>query len=319
MLMPLLLSTLAGAGPCEGFDPGEHTVRSVLSGPVLDVEVDASGTVWAGVGGQLVQIDGEQVRRHGLPGASPHTRTWGVQPASDGAVWVAADGGLHRFREGVWEARYALPGERIPQSLAVDGDGRVWLGMYKEGLWTLAPGEDALSQVWRGPGSLASDVYDIEVVDDGVLAVTRSGLRHFTPAGGMTDVSGVSLYKVRRAPDGRLWATDYGSLHLLHGGADGWTEVKTRHPRMDFDYNGTITYISYALDLLPSGGVVVGTQFTGVTACWDGETWHVPTLWEDRERAMVRAITHDAEGRVWIARQDGLWVLTMSRRRRARP
>jgi diguanylate cyclase (GGDEF)-like protein/PAS domain S-box-containing protein len=156
-----------------------------------------------------------------------------------GFVWVATQGGLHRYDGYGFELFQHDPGdpaslpENLITALASDPQGRLWVGTYSS---FLAAIDLSSGRVERHPGRLpaGSDLRRNRVValrpavDGGLWVATATGVEHYQPATGLRRIV---LPLERELPggrrglprsveleldrDGRLWvATDAGLVRI---------------------------------------------------------------------------------------------------------
>lgn len=219
---------------------------------------DADGTLWFGIGDQLVEIRGSEILHHGsIDGASNNTGITGIVRAGDGRLLVADD---HRISEfvapgdskprGEWRKQLGLL-HQIGQirTLLVDGAGALWLGT-EQGLMKYADGKTSHYTVANGlPGdqvwALATDrtgdlwvgtrVGACQLISEAIVSYTRSeGLPSSTN----------SIYADET---GRIWAVLVnGSVAEIVGGKIV-TNARLASPfiatsSVDLIYSGKIWY-----------------------------------------------------------------------------
>ncbi len=115
--------------------PAQRQVRVLME--------DRAGRVWAGGRGGLSLLDRSSAAPTFRPVVpSPAAMVTSLVESVDGGLWIGTLGGLfHRLASGdvVPEPTAARAGVQNVRALALDDDGRIWVG-YDEGLLVLGPG-----------------------------------------------------------------------------------------------------------------------------------------------------------------------------------
>jgi len=131
-------------GKLSRFDPRTGMVREygphlgVKDFQVLSLTCDAGGTLWvgtdrAGLFRTKLAAEVPKFERLLLPGAFREERIHRVTADAKGSLWVAAEHGLLRFREGLWQRHTVQDGLRHDHvaEVAVAGDGSILVGYFE--------------------------------------------------------------------------------------------------------------------------------------------------------------------------------------------
>ncbi|QCU72433.1 hypothetical protein E5843_14360 [Luteimonas yindakuii] len=124
------------------FAPDDDAPDGLSSEPILDLEVDPQGRLWAATFGGLVVVDRDRVRRVAMPGTAPHPRVYAVRWLGD-ALWTGTAQGIHvldvdgGWRAPAWSAMFEAPNAAV--SFARDDDGALWIGSQRR-LWRVPAG-----------------------------------------------------------------------------------------------------------------------------------------------------------------------------------
>ena len=159
------------------FAPDDATPDALSSQPILDLDVDPQGRVWAATFGGLAVADGDGVRRIALPGDDPYPRVYTVRWLGD-ALWVGTAQGIHvRAPDGgwqrpAWSSMFESPNAAV--SLARDDDGALWIGSQRR-LWRV-PANGAPRPVETGAPVQDRGIMQILRQDDGAVWVPLPGV-----------------------------------------------------------------------------------------------------------------------------------------------
>ena len=233
---PLYLTNLTTA---DGLPEG--TVRSVLQ--------DSRGFMWFGTEDGLVRYDGQHLVRYGYsPGATrglpgnficqivegPHDNLWIAIKNGGVARWSRSRNDFTVYRHEPHDPS-SLASDEV-RTLAIDAQGRVWIGTTDAGLDVLDPRSGRIEHLRhdaQNPASLASNhvttlmfdrAGDLWVGTDQGLDELRAGrrsFRHFRPAAGDPHtLSGSYVEQVLEDRSGFIWVgTQDGGLDRLdHNG-----------------------------------------------------------------------------------------------------
>lgn len=185
---------------------------------IMSLDRDAAGRIWVATQDGAAVFNGQRWRIHNMPDRSRSNFLRRVAVGTDGTVWAARqDGGLARFREGLWE-RVPEGGEgRLNDVLAV---GRaVWVATPDAGLRHFD------GRAWRSlriADGLPSDQVHC-LLRDGegrVLAGTGRGLAVLWNGRWERDTG------LPAAPVGCLWGDLAGTAAgLFRRDGDGWKRI----------------------------------------------------------------------------------------------
>jgi diguanylate cyclase (GGDEF)-like protein/PAS domain S-box-containing protein len=216
-----------------------------LGNSVRAVHQDDDGRLWlANDDGRLLRYDSARgfddftalLKRDEQPAAAP-MRVMAFADAGGGLLWLATSAGLYQLDPRIPAIRAVpIPGIGFPalRSIAVGGDGSLWLGGNNEGLMRFRPaiaGRAGLVQQipFRdgSPRGLAHPTVHALLVDRSgrVWIGTGHGLDMLDPGSGrlvhfhqQADGRGLSGNLVRalwQDPSGRIWVGSHGGLNLI--------------------------------------------------------------------------------------------------------
>jgi signal transduction histidine kinase/ligand-binding sensor domain-containing protein/CheY-like chemotaxis protein/HPt (histidine-containing phosphotransfer) domain-containing protein len=319
---PLYLTNLTTA---DGLPEG--TVRSVLQ--------DSQGFMWFGTEDGLVRYDGQHLVRYGISSAGEHglpgsfIRQIVEGPGHD--LWIAIhNGGLARWNRArndftVYRHEPGDPNSLASDevlSLAIDAQGRVWIGMTGAGLDVLDPRSGRIEHLRNdaaNPERLASNQVtsltfdragDLWVGTDRGLDELERGrhtFRHFRCVpGDPHTLSGSYITQVLEDRSGSIWVgTQNGGLDRLDH--DGRLVQVFRH---DAQAPGSLAS-NYVHALLEDreGDFWVGTdsgldlldRATGVAVHYRHERDDPHSLPD----SLVESLYQDSAGLVWIGTSTG--------------
>ncbi len=298
-LIPVLVAllgelALAGASPPMYF---EHlSVRDGLSQSTVNVvHQDSQGFIWIGTESGLNRYDGYEVRRYQSRRDDPTSLTsdyiWDIAEDSAGNLWLATDGGgvvrwmrqADRFQSFPVERDRRQSGGAISsssvRSLALGGDGKVWIGTRGGGLNRLDPTTGRVDVFRAGDpatGALASDEVGSLLVD------SRN----------------------------RLWVGTAAGLHRYDASSGNF--VRYFHDPERADSLSDDTVVAIAEDT--GGSLWVGTFEGGLNRMVESALGTVsferfqadPNTPGSLSHNYVRAIQSDSFGRLWVGTADGL-------------
>ncbi len=242
---------------------------------------DAQGHAWASSPSGLLELVHGKVRtiwsKANAPWPTSSVRDFGWD--SEGNLWVAlwsvetGAGGVGRYANGhwkVWTTANGLPfGSpwNAVQSLAIDGQDRVWIGSPNRGAAVFN------GKKWSLLGDPIGSFYDITVAPDGTpwFASDTSGVFSYEDGvmvnrTGDFGTGGISTVKVDR--DGRIWiATFTGSIWRWSGTGSTW-DVQLTPPSL-----GSHLYaLDFDLDNRPVVGGIGGMAVEQSDGSWSPYT-----------------------------------------------
>lgn len=263
-----------------------------VPGPVVAVQQDRDGVVWAGTWGRgLYRISGEKsegwTSRDGLADDFVHA----LFEDGEGSLWIGSRGGLSRWRSGPVSSFGPAEGVEGQFVSAVTGDERgIWLGTWRSGLYKIE----------------GDRVRKVPVPFDEMQATVRS---------------------LAAAPDGTLWMSDDWHQQLLCWSRGGWR----KYTQKELGYRPAVRTIAVdkqeglwlgdqrGLFAYPAGKPAMnatrhlpGQVINALLVGRDGRVWAGTAggLWKQERGSFVKveglphpAVTslfEDSEGRVWI-------------------
>ncbi len=276
----------------------------------------ASGALWVGTGtGGLAQ----------LTGASTWTNV--DQPDMDleedgliatavtetSARWACSSGRIYHF-DGVtgnsWSAGSLGLFEGEFTSLALDAQGRAWVGTYGNGVlhfngtgWT----QYSLDNNTAGfPGDFVNSVA-VSPVNGDVWIGTFDGVGRFNGTAWTTyntssniaplPAGAYEIQDVSVGGDGTVWVSDFQSPGPIRFNTTSWVQT-------DGSSVGITPGSIQSLWADATGGVWVGTYYSGIARHSSG-TWgsHLTTILPSQD---VRAFASDLDGNLWVGTSGGL-------------
>jgi len=267
--------------------------------PVRTLVPRRTGGVWAGTREGLFHFEGSGFQP--VPGTRS-LQLFDVLDVPDGPLWMATQDGLYRRpndRPTAAPERFSdrLEGVSI-RGLLRDRERNLWLATDGEGLFRHTP--TPFDHYTTADGLPHDLVWDIAAAPDGPLWVaTRSGLSRFdgtafTPV----TTSGAPQQEIpslHYAQDGTLWMGTRTELIAY----DGTTYTST--PRVEGQPVGLTVDIAET----PSGTLWFATLRNGLIR-YDGASFERLTAADRLPSNNVRALSVDAEGRLWVACQETL-------------
>jgi diguanylate cyclase (GGDEF)-like protein len=179
---------------------------------------DRQGRIWIGHSGGASYY--QQGRFHAAISREGIRRVWAFAQDADGALWAAGEGGLLRWQDGRLQrftAAEGLPTERL-RGLALDRDGRLWMGGPSGGLIARFP--DGRYQTWGAEqGFPAAEIRHLLADPDGGVwvATAGDGLVHVDALGRLRRIGKAQglpsehLTALARDASGALWIGHWGA------------------------------------------------------------------------------------------------------------
>jgi len=266
-------------------------------GAVRSLVPRAGGGLWVGTRQGLFRYDDTQFKR--LSGTRSLT-VLDVLDAPDGPLWMATQNGLYRRTEGRPPERFSeqLNGV-VVRGLLRDREENLWLATDGEGLFrynptpfdhfTTADGlpHDLVWDVARGPG-------------DDLWIATRNGLSRydgssFVEVDGPNGALNRELTSLHYDQTGTLWIATRTGLYSYDG------STFTEHPIVEGDPVGLTIEIAET----PDGTLWFATLRSGLVR-YDGNSFERLTTDDGLPSTDLRALSVDAEGRLWVGCQEHL-------------
>lgn len=203
---------------------GDFTAERIeaLNGiKVWDIVEDEERTVWAATEIGLYAVSAAGVsRRIGEKDSILSSPGRVLLERADG-IWIGTVKGLARFRGGSWEHLNDDKGHSFGYvyTLAEDLAGNVWIGTLGNGLWQTS--NLGVKKITSPDIKLAGNIYDIEVGEDGRIAVLQDNRIIIINPDGATHVLAESEESVAGWTalwkDGNLWVGSSAGLHEYDG------------------------------------------------------------------------------------------------------
>ena len=309
---------------------------------------DARGGVWAGTDEGLVFSDGQSFRRYPLSPADvipSITEARHLAVDADGRLWVGAwDDDLLLYDEasGTWQPTV---GTR-PSRISTDDRGGLW-AVWK--VYTSYGGSISYfdGEVWthhRYPRDWSHYPRQILADEGGVwLSFTEHALWHFDGEAWEEYSTGTQSDRLTRGPQGEIYAMGEDRILRRFDGT-AWQPVlpPPRDGRFRISHElvrdivvGPEGDVWVALDAVPSLFVYRGSGWEKVFAPTEGEITALlidsrGNLWAGHRHGLLRYdgqswesmfsetdwvldLAEDHEGRIWVARSDGLYVYDPAR------
>ena len=263
----------------------------------LEVRADARGRLWALCSSGLYQVLGKGL----VPAVQGKPGEYSVLCSSrSGGWWLSAEGQIHLWRDGRWEAVAGKPGVAAGGITCAteDHNGHLWIGTATNGLLRCDT-NGAVMQFTKRDGLSTSSVRTLFEDDEGNLWVgTQDGglnrlrLPLFTVYGTAQGLTSDRITTVSEGPDGELWVgTDGYGLNRLRGGA---AQPASEDP-------AAASWRVAAVLADRAGRVWVGLRSGGVFRWQDGQYTAVTGF----PTAMfpMRSLYEDSHGGVWIGQR----------------
>lgn len=292
-----LCSIQKGGVRCYGEDGS-------LGRGVFGLSEDSKGNLWAGVKDGLWRWKPDPPNFYPLPGESDSIL--GFAQSDDGALLITTRSGIKRFVDGKTED-YPLPGlvgQFKPYRLLRDRDGGLWIGTSDRGLVHVHQGR---ADIFAPSDGLSGESVPMlfEDREGNIWVATGSGLDRFRDFAVATfnvsqGLSSTNVWSVLADRDGSVW---FGTKK----GLDRWNNGRITNfgaggDKPDGNRNGLVPNSLFQdrrgriwVSTLRGLGYVEDEQVTFISGVPGG---------------VVRPISEDAAGNLWVAYQDaGLFQL----------
>ena len=274
-------------------------------------------TLWAGLLPDAADAAGEsaaetpRLRRLGTAEGLPSRMVTALAQDHQGYIWAATDGGLARY-DGVsvrsWrhdpQVEGSLPGNEI-ETLLVDAQDRLWLGINGVGLVRMGPDRDAFESINDLNETCQGQFWTLADHDSALwIGTSAYGLCRRDEAGKVQvfrhdpadphSLPSDTVYSSLVDPRGRLWiGTEQGVARW-----DG-----TRFQRIGVASLGASAVLRLSRDA--GGDIWVGTQGEGMFRIDADDSVHRPQ-WSQGEALRSAMVLHDRQGGYWVGGSEGL-------------
>ncbi len=283
-----------GQGRAHRIESGRVTRSIELPGGAI--REDRTGRVWSLVlpSGTLVAADvnGQVTHYDRDDGLMPAGALSGVEEP-DGTIWLPAQRGLNRFRDGRFTSIGAADG--LPDELVrvafVDREGSVWVGTNR-GLSRLV--RKRIVAMTRADGLAADNTYPILEDRTGTIwiggwpGLTRYARGRFEPAPADFDLATRNILSLMEHQDGSIWVGTIGSgiRRITANGAD--------------TVEGSLPFSANVLYQSDNGDVWVGTD-RGLQRYRDGVFTRITGFVGE-----IGVVFQDGSGTTWVGTMEGL-------------
>ncbi|MGY0620292.1 hybrid sensor histidine kinase/response regulator [Lysobacter sp. A378] len=275
------LHRLAADGTITRYQHSEGDPRSLPSGIVLSLAVDAMDRLWVGTTKGLARWTGTDFERVALPGADQAPMIFSVTPVGSG-LWVGAGSGAFRlsgdgsWQQPAWSAMFEYPNAVF--SVLADPGGELWLGSHRQ-LWRVPVGGVPVP-VPIGAKGPVSPIYQMIKQADGAMwfPVPGVGLGYLP-----SDWRRIAQFN--REPDG-LTAELYPGVAAARDGGLWLAGERAELERLD--PQGRVLPVDEAIQAQLEGARAMSVVEDPAGRLWVGQT-----------RGLVRIDTDDGEVRRW--------------------
>lgn len=255
-----------GHGTIQRFEPGPQQWRNPASTsgrklPASCFFEDSKGLVWCGGGEGLVAMDRSDGAVWDIQGGLAARLRCLTEDAA-GSIWAGTDSGLWQVRGNQLSSPPQLEstGFGAVTVLLAGGEGNLWVGTDKEGLFLLSTLRARMIGVAEGLAQ--EDTWSIiQARDDSVWVATHGGVSHLSGGSAQNYKMGSGLATtvancVLEDNDGRIWVATEAPDPFVGGGVSVFEDGRfVSHGKKE----GTVSVDFYSLAVCPEGGLwVVG-------------------------------------------------------------
>ena len=269
---------------------------------VRNIVQDKFGFIWFGTDNGLCRYDGVRVQPYHIVEAGTSQYVSALLACDEG-IYVGTERGIFRlpFGKGHFE-RLDMDIHSVVTSLAIDGNGMLWVSTMGQGVWqyelssdkaehyTLSASENAVAQVF------VDNTHQVWAVTNwGKVSLYRLNRLHrgFEPIRLTYDGNTGSL-RMLQTRDGRLWLGSWeDGLLLLHD--DG---------RVERMLTGVGQHI-HTLYERKDGCICIGCDEGVICFQPSSSEWHWLLGKQERNVRFVYALTNDREGGLWMGTYYG--------------
>jgi ligand-binding sensor domain-containing protein/signal transduction histidine kinase len=300
---------------------------SLTSDEISEIEQDQFGRIWIGTGNGLNLFHPETQSferfksQDELDGDLPSNQITGLVKSTSGDLWVSSTspGMITRIsgENPTFKRFHEHPDSVL--CLLSHSDGTIWFGTWGNGLFSLDPESQEISQYHPSEGKITHLSSDIIVslfeYNDGSLWIGTfdKGLNRFNPQSGKVqverhdpDIRGSlnfdSIYAMRRDRTGSVW------LGLQQEGINRFTQQESLFRELERDRNDRNQPAPTAVTTLvedTNGNLWMGSQFSGLRQ-YDPvtERYDNPDMkgkeGELLQTSSVRSLLSEDDGSLWI-------------------
>lgn len=175
---------------------------------VYDVKVTADNTAWVLTSGTIASYDGSEWTVYETGSGLDDTYFFeNLAIAPDGSLWASHSSGLLHLENGAWQS-YEKDDYNSPQGLAVDGNGRIWMGSLTAGLSVFD------GSVWSNIDTESSDLSSNDVQ---ALVVDGNGRVWAGTSYGISIYNGKN-WQTYRMDNADLLNHDISAIAVIDGG-----------------------------------------------------------------------------------------------------
>jgi len=249
---------------------------------------DSRGQVWVGTEGGLYRFDepADTFLWCARPSALPPSQAfniWALLEDGEGNIWIGSEAGLFGMRPDAEGAPAYLPRPEDPatramaeapiQTMTLDGEGHLWLGTYKAGLYIWRPGESPRHMVHdpQNPFSLSDNDVRVLQVD----------------------------------PRGRVWVGSFLGINVYEAATDRFFRYQHEVSNPRSLSSGSVRSICFD----SRGSAWVGTYYGGISYHHADSyrfTHHQPGADADElSHRVISAFWEDEQGNMWVGTEGG--------------
>ena len=281
---------------------------------------DKSGELWVGTQSGLNRYDikTDKFVRCSFKGLPSDLIVYALEEDRDGNIWIGSDRGLYVYNPYTGnilqfthnpDDNKSLSGDRI-STIFCDSKGRIWAGIYQQGICLFNPKENNFTRYNRENGLNNNTIRCIEEDSEGnILAGTFDGLcrydevkQRFTSAYSSSDDDAIlmgnfSVYDVLCDRSGTVWIGTYS------GGVSYYSPYNQRFRVYDPGMQGQKLYGIVGPIQEHASGIWIGTEGGGLLLFDKNETsynyYNLPSSSNQLSRNIIKSLHLDGDF-LWI-------------------
>jgi ligand-binding sensor domain-containing protein len=287
--------------------------------------VDRDDNIWVAALGDVYMFNGTRWTHFDKHNTSAFNGAYALTVDTKGPVWIAGHGVITRYSNGHWTS---IPGPYtardprlgVPSSIAVDGDGNIWVAMrptddpvslpglfkYDGNRWT----RFILGRSWRHINKLFIDpLGKLWVPTSGLVEFDGTVRTHYTGDNTLTGVPWGNAEALAVDPQGNVWAGTSDAA----GSYDGH-QWQLHRPTASLGEEMGITQVATALSNTTWFATwnILSKEATLIRKI--GSTW---TTWTQSDvgapLGTVNGIAVDSKARLWAATNSGAFMFDGAR------